>query len=76
MILQVFPFLFQVAYSTEPWLLHDLTSPIFLRYFDTPVTWTEAEAICRKHFGHLVRGKMWFKNIFEIVHLKSISYYC
>lgn len=46
------------SYSTEPWLLHDLTSPIFMRYFDHTSTWTEAEAICRKHFGHLVRGKL------------------
>ena len=44
-------------YSTEPWLLHDLSSPIFMRFFDIPSTWIEAESICRKHFGHLVRGK-------------------
>jgi len=42
-------------YSTEPWLLHDLSSPIFMRFFDIPSTWIEAESICRKHFGHLVR---------------------
>ena len=29
-----------------------------MRYFEKPATWTEAEAICRKHFGHLVRGKI------------------
>jgi len=42
-------------YSKEPWLLHDLSSPIFMRFFDMPSTWIEAESICRKHFGHLVR---------------------
>ena len=47
------------AYSVEPWSLHDLTSPIFLRYFDRPTTWVDAEATCRKHFGHLVRGKIY-----------------
>ena len=43
-------------YSSDPWLLHDLSSPIFMRFFDVPSTWIEAEAVCRKHFGHLVRG--------------------
>ena len=45
-----------MPFSQDPWLLHDLSSPIFMRFFDTPSTWIQAEAVCRKHFGHLVRG--------------------
>ena len=44
-----------MVYSSEPWLLHDLSSPIFMRFFNVASTWIEAEAVCRKHFGHLVR---------------------
>ena len=52
------------SYSRDPWLLHDLSSPIFMRFFDTASTWIEAEAVCRKHFGHLVRGK-YLSTVFE-----------
>ena len=45
------------AFSTEPWILHDVSSPIFLRLFGEPATWLEAEQICQAHFGHLVRGQ-------------------
>ena len=34
---------------------------MFLRYFSSPLTWIQAEEVCRAHFGHLVRGN--FKNI-------------
>ena len=27
------------------------------RYFDQRLSWIEAEEVCQKHFGHLVRGK-------------------
>lgn len=43
------------SYSRDSWVLHDLSSPIFLRYFDIPLTWVEAEEVCRRNFGHLVR---------------------
>ncbi len=40
-----------------PRLLHDVTSPVFLRHFGRRLTWLQAEEECQRHYGHLVRGK-------------------
>lgn len=43
------------GFSEEPWILHDTSSPVFLRLFDETLSWVEAEEVCQRHFGHLVR---------------------
>ncbi|TRY67404.1 hypothetical protein TCAL_16940 [Tigriopus californicus] len=42
-------------FSEDPWILHDTSSPVFLRLFDETLSWVEAEEVCQRHFGHLVR---------------------
>ncbi|TRY67157.1 hypothetical protein TCAL_15798, partial [Tigriopus californicus] len=40
--------------SKDPWILPDVTSPVFLRFFDQKLIWIEAEKVCQNHLGHLV----------------------
>ncbi len=45
------------SFSRDPWLLHDVSSPVFLRHFARRLTWLQAEQECQRHYGHLVRGR-------------------
>jgi hypothetical protein len=42
---------------SNAWFLPQEGFPVFYRYFRDPITWYEADAVCRFHHGNLVTGK-------------------